>query len=170
MILIKNRLIFGTIRKFIKFIFGSIYKVVTFLSLQFTLLVLLIGAVLYFTGAMDVNPVIAVIFYVLLVASVIFAVILSIGKIVKKDKPIRKQGGMQIINNQQETEETTQVSNTLPTEERIEKSQIQSESLVKYYTVKQNPNYIMAEYLDRYELYYKTPQGLKKIRTDYKTR
>ena len=38
----------------------------------------------------------------------------------------------------------------------------------KYYNVKQNKNYVMAEYEDRYELYLKTQSGLSKVRTDYK--
>ena len=38
----------------------------------------------------------------------------------------------------------------------------------KFYQVKQNPNYIMAEFEDRYELYEKTDKGLVKIRTDQK--
>ena len=40
----------------------------------------------------------------------------------------------------------------------------------KYFKVKQNPNYIMAEYMDRYELLVKTESGLKLVRTDYKER
>ena len=39
-----------------------------------------------------------------------------------------------------------------------------------YYRVAQNPKYVMAEYVDRVELYYETPRGLKYVRTDYKTR
>ena len=38
----------------------------------------------------------------------------------------------------------------------------------QYFLVKQNPNYIMAEFEDRYELYEKTDKGLVKIRTDQK--
>lgn len=38
----------------------------------------------------------------------------------------------------------------------------------KYYAVKQNRNYVMAEYEDRYELFVKCNGGLKRVRTDYK--
>lgn len=38
----------------------------------------------------------------------------------------------------------------------------------KYYAVKQNRNYVMAEYEDRYELFVKYNGGLKRVRTDYK--
>lgn len=37
-----------------------------------------------------------------------------------------------------------------------------------YFTVKQNTNYVFAEYEDRYELFLKTESGLKYIRTDKK--
>ena len=38
----------------------------------------------------------------------------------------------------------------------------------RYYKLKQNPDYVMAEYSDRYELFLITANGLKKVRTDYK--
>ena len=38
----------------------------------------------------------------------------------------------------------------------------------KYFSVKQNKNYVMGEFADRYELYLKTDKGLKLVRTDYK--
>ena len=37
-----------------------------------------------------------------------------------------------------------------------------------YFTVKQDPRYVFAEYEDRYELYLKTESGLKYFRTDTK--
>lgn len=37
-----------------------------------------------------------------------------------------------------------------------------------YFTVKQDPRYIFAEYEDRYELYLKTESGLKYVKTDVK--
>lgn len=38
----------------------------------------------------------------------------------------------------------------------------------KYYSVRQNRDYVMAEYEDRYELFVKRDGGLQKVRTDYK--
>ncbi len=38
----------------------------------------------------------------------------------------------------------------------------------KYFRVKNNPNYVMAEYSDRYELYQITNGKLTKVRTDFK--
>lgn len=37
-----------------------------------------------------------------------------------------------------------------------------------YYSVKQDPRYVFAEYDDRYELFLKTSDGLKYVKTDYK--
>ena len=37
-----------------------------------------------------------------------------------------------------------------------------------YYRVNQNPRYIVAEFPDRYELYYEEDNGMKYVRTDYK--
>ncbi len=37
-----------------------------------------------------------------------------------------------------------------------------------YFTVKQDPRYVFAEYEDRYELYLKTESGLKYVKTDSK--
>lgn len=47
--------------------------------------------------------------------------------------------------------------------ERVEKN-----DFIGYFKVAQNPNYVMAEYVDRYELFLQTENGLKKIREDYK--
>ena len=72
----------------------------------------------------------------------------------------------QIINEEKEIEEEVLISNTK--EEKIEEVSHQTKFQVKYYQVAQNPAYVYAEYEDRYELYYKTPQGLLRVRTDYK--
>lgn len=39
---------------------------------------------------------------------------------------------------------------------------------VKYYDVKGKPDYVFAEYTDRYELFHKSAGGLEYVRTDYK--
>ena len=39
---------------------------------------------------------------------------------------------------------------------------------IKYYEVKQDSRYVFAEYDDRYELFLKTNDGLKYVKTDYK--
>ena len=44
-----------------------------------------------------------------------------------------------------------------------------SDEKPRYYKLKQNPDYVMAEYSDRYELFLITAKGLEKVRTDYKS-
>lgn len=46
--------------------------------------------------------------------------------------------------------------------------EVKKEEKPVYYEVKQNKNYVMAEYSNRYELYLKTESGLTLIRTDLK--
>ena len=53
MIPIRNRLIFGLIKKIIVGIFKIIYKVLSFLNLQITLLVVLLGGLAFLTGNME---------------------------------------------------------------------------------------------------------------------
>ena len=88
----------------------------------------------------------------------------------KKDKSV------QIVDEdtQNSNDESVQVNQQEVNLEIVKKSNAQEnvyspkQTYPKYYAVKQNKNYVMAEYQDRYELYLKTPNGLSKIRTDYK--
>ena len=159
MILHRSPLIFGFIKRIIKVFFTVIYKIFTFLNLQLTLLVGLIGLVLYLTGAFNTNQVVLIIFYLFLVLSIIYAITGTIKKLLGIQPRVKKSKGAQIIN-----EDKEDLSGAQP--------EVQQEVKVKesptYYTVKQNNNYIMAEYSDRYELYKKTENGLKKVRTDFK--
>ena len=59
------------------------------------------------------------------------------------------------------------VNNT--TEDRtIDLGESGKQTYPKYFTVKQNPKYVMAEYSDRYELFYRSESGFKRVRVDYK--
>ena len=162
MILYRSPLIFGFIRKIIKVFFTVIYKILAFFNLQLTLLLALIGLVLYITGIFEKNSIVLIIFYVLLVLSIVYAITGTIKRLLGIEKRVKKSKGAQIINEQVDSQESVQE----------EVSQVKVEQVKKenptYYTVRQNNNYIMAEYSDRYELYKKTEEGLKKVRTDYK--
>ena len=48
------------------------------------------------------------------------------------------------------------------------KTEVKQNSNIKYYEVKQDSRYVFAEYDDRYELFLKTNDGLKYVKTDYK--
>ena len=140
------------------------YKIFAFFNLQITLLFSLIGLVLYITGIFEQNRVVLIVFYLLLVLSIIYAIASTIKKLLGvnvDNKSVKKSKGMQIISNQQ----SEAVEGEKP--QSVEKEPVKVETPT-YYTVRQNNNFIMAEYSDRYELYRKTSEGLKKVRTDYK--
>ena len=164
MILYKSPLIFGIIKKMVGVFFTVIYKIFAFFNLQITLLFSLIGLVLYITGIFEQNRVVLIVFYLLLVLSIIYAIASTIKKLLGvnvDNKSVKKSKGMQIISNQQ----SEAVEGEKP--QSVEKEPVKVEAPT-YYTVRQNNNFIMAEYSDRYELYRKTSEGLKKVRTDYK--
>lgn len=156
----------------IKKIFGFIYKILSYVNLQPALFVAVIGAILFLTGVFKAVPVILLIFYIALIISFIYAIIATIkaiftgGKTEKKEKKNKdKNKSVQIV---EPTVNTTQDGGDTT-------SQVNNNALVdldgekpKYYRVQQNPNLIMAEYSNRYELFKIENQKLIKIRTDYK--
>ncbi|MBQ8427100.1 MAG: hypothetical protein IJX16_05015 [Clostridia bacterium] len=169
MILFRNRLIFGLIWKTVKVFFTVIYSILSFFNLHFTLLVGLIGVVLYFTGALDNNRAVLIIFCIILILTIVYAVIASIKKLLGLDKKVKRSKGVQIV---PETEENRRAPDSADkiqqdfVEEQVATVQVETP---KYFRVKQNPSYLMAEYSDRYELYKIENGALKKVRTDYKT-
>ena len=160
MILYRSPLIFGVIKRIVKVFFTVIYKIFSFFNLQFTLLISLLGSVLYLTGVFNSNKVVLIIFYLLLVLSIVYAIAGTIKRLLGIQPRVKKSKGAQIINEQPEA-----VDNNQTQTEEVQQVKIESPT---FYTVKQNNNYIMAEYSDRYELFRKTESGLKKVRTDYK--
>ena len=162
MILYRSPLIFGIVRKIIKVFFTVIYKIFAFFNLQFTLLLALIGLVLYITGIFSSNQSVLIVFYLLLVLSIIYAIVGTVKKLLGIQPSVKKSKGAQIINQQVEMAEPKQTESGSVNTEQVKKE------TPTYFTVKQNNNFIMAEYSDRYELFRKTEDGLKKIRTDYK--
>lgn len=169
MLLIKNRSILGGLKKAVKVIFEAVYKVLSFFNLQFTLLVGFVGLILYVTGLFHKYPQIRVWFLVAVVASVFLGLFLFIRKLFKKTKKLEDKadrGNVQTVRVESEQAETPKPKEEM---EQTTPTVIQNEK-PKYYNVAQNPNFIMAEYPDRYELYKKTPNGLVKVRTDLKNR
>lgn len=145
------------IRALIKLVFKIIYSVIALFNLQLTLFLLLVGAMLFFTGTMANYPVLMPVFQVALVLSIIYAIVATLRKALGIDKKVKKSKGVQIV---QPQEEKVQPIKEQSVHQTVEKP--------RYFSVKQNPNYVMAEFNDRYELYLKTKDGLEKIRTDYK--
>lgn len=165
MLPIRNRLIFGMIKRIISTLFKAIYSVISIFNLQLALLVLVVGLVVYLTGAMN-NPTVKLIFDGAFILSVVFAILLTIKKLLGIGKSPKKSKGVQVVN----TEQTVQQAQ--PVQPVVATPIIQSQTVVPekpvYYRVKGNDNYVMAEYSDKYELFLITDGGLKKVRTDFK--
>lgn len=166
MILYKNRLVFGMIRRIIKTVFSVAYKVIKAFNLHFTLFVLLLGIVLAVLGVIAKEGAGLYVYLVVLALTVVYAVVKNI-KNVFGIKP--QKGKIKIVKVDdktfQETQPQEQQSNLQQFHEQLVQSYVETP---KYYAVKNNPNYVYAEYSDRYELFLKTSNGLKKVRVDYK--
>lgn len=130
---------------------GAIYKVLSLFNLQVPLFILVLGTILYFTGAME-NQTLFDVFKIAFAVSIIIAIIVTIRKILGLNK--KKNRNKSNANVQVTPQPQTPVA--------------EAPVYPIYYAVKDNPDYVMGEFEDRYELYKKTPQGLTLIRTDYK--
>ncbi len=173
MILVKNNLIFGTIKRIILLVFKIIYKIIAFLNLQFSLLIALVGLVLFLTGVFEGRGELTSVYLVILICSVIFSLIGTVLKWLNVTPKRKKRGNVKIskdgsndvevnANNQPQLDMQQNINN----QEEVVNGSLKQYPI--YYTVKQNDAYVMAEFVDRYELYLKTPSGLKKVRIDYK--
>ena len=163
MILLRNRLIVGVIKNIIKTVFTVVLKIFQFFNLQFSLLIALIGCVLYITGTFDQNPVVLLVFQLMLIASIVYAIVGTIKKVLGIEKKSKNSKGVQIVKPEQ-NESTEDEQKEQPVVTQI--AEIEQKPM--YFRVKNHPDYIMAEYSDRVELFKRTEAGLRKIRTDYK--
>ena len=151
----KNRALLGIVWAIIKTVFKLVYGILKFFNLHLAFLVAIAGVVLFFTGALK-NSVVLTVFYVAVIFSIVYAIFTTIKKLLGfGGKKVSKSKGVQIVDEEKSSsgdDEEDQDITDYP----------------KYYKVKQNPAYVMAEFKDRYELYLKTKDGLKLVRTDYK--
>ncbi len=187
MILIKNRLIFGIIRGAIVTVFKLVYSVIKLLRLQEVLLLLMVGLVLFLTGAFS-NSTLLTLYVITVAGSVVLTILYSIRKIFKNNKKPKKSRGVAIMPNEYVEQPPVQSDMERYYEQRHEdyakqelqkapsveyvtpryEAKIEERVTPRYFAVKGHPGYYMAEYSDRVELYKNTETGLKKIRTDYK--
>jgi len=121
--------------------------------------------VVYLTGAMN-NPTVKLIFDGAFILSVVFAILLTIKKLLGIGKSPKKSKGVQVVNTEQTVQQAQPVQPVVATP--IIQSQTVAPETPVYYRVKGNDNYVMAEYSDKYELFLITDGGLKKVRTDFK--
>ena len=166
MILYKSPLIFGAIKKIFVSIFKIIYKVLALFNLQLTLFVGLISLVLYLTGTLNDNPTLVVIVVLAVVLSLVYAVYATLKKVFRV---VKKQTPVKIVKpSPNEDSLSMQTENTAQIADKESEAVHYEEEKPVYYKVKQDSRYVMAEYSDRYELLLKRPNGLVKVRTDYK--
>lgn len=168
MLYVKNRLIIGAIIGLIKGVLKFIYQLLSLFNLQITLLIGVVGLILFFSGVFENNSGAELIFFILLIFSILYAVYVSVKKVFKFDeKKKEKRSKIDIVETKSVETDRKEQNSFVDEQFLIKEPKIEIEK-PKYYRVKQNPNYVMAEYSDRYELFCKTENGLKKVRTDYK--
>lgn len=183
MIYNKSRLIIGPITKFFKAIFKGVYWVISLLNLQVALLVVVLGIIVYFLGLFEDNAVMRLIFLIAIIFSVAYALIATFCKVfkidTKKDKDKNKPVDKYMVKDKKPNQQPEQIQQVQQTNNyaqtnydsgvyQEQKVDVFQQEKPRYFRVKQNPNYIMAEYSNRYELYLQTEKGLQKVRTDYK--
>lgn len=153
--------------KFIfKIVFGFIYKILSIFNLQPALFFCLLGIVLYFAGVFE-NAVFLLIYQLALILSFVYAIAQTVSKMLGLNKKVKKSKGAQIIDTDKQSENVKDEKNK--SEDLLDDElKTTTEQVPKYFRVKQNPDYVMAEYPDRYELYQIQDGKLKKIRTDNK--
>lgn len=167
--------------KFFSDIASGIYFLISCVNLQYAILVLLVGLVLFITGVFTSTPIVETIFFIVLAITIFLAIFLTIKKLLngkgkrqkKKDVGDVSDFGTESTAKQNQVENENQNVVTLPITEQMEiarENGVTEKPVVYpiYFKVKQNNNYVMAEFEDRYELYYNSKKGLVRVRTDYK--
>ncbi len=81
MILHKSNLIFGAIKAIAVVCFMAVYKVLSLLCMQGVFLLAILGLILYVTGVFANNPIILLVYYVVLAITAIISLSLLIRKI-----------------------------------------------------------------------------------------
>ena len=170
--------IFRAIKKIIAIALKTVYRLLCVFNLQFTILVVLVGILLWALGVFENGGLPLILFVIVFIGSIVLALVITARKILGLDKPKNKQSKIQILTDDKSAQvvqspivppvENVQVTNANQYVVQPQQNIIVTEEVPKYYRVKQNNNYVMAEYSNRYELFLITPNGLKKIRTDYK--
>lgn len=196
MLAVKNRLIFGIIKRFITGVLKVINGVLSLFNLQAAALAGLVGLILYLTGVFERNAAVFLVYCLVLIGAVVFAVVKTVMNLLGISGKNKKRKGVEIMDVGDEAVHAPQKeqTNTFKSQageyapqahtaanafensavREVFGEEVSAETPAKsrvyplYFSVKQNKDYIMAEYADRYELYFKDAYGLKKIRTDYK--
>ncbi len=144
---------FGTVVKFVENFFQSVWIVIRSLCLQPLLTIGLVWLILIaFLPGEKITSTFITVFLILAGMGLIYAILGTAYKIIAyiKSTPSRKR-----------KKKKTVVSVSEVTEE-------DRRGKPMYFRVKQNPKYVMAEYPDRYELYYDDDGDLKLVQVKQK--
>lgn len=166
MIYIKSRKLFPSFFKTGKTVSKWIFDFLTFLNLHVILFVVVVGILLYLLGVFNTVPELVIVYPIVLVLSIIFAISSTINKIINpKSKNKKKKKNTQ---DKDEPKVDVKVSNDVNYNEPKVDEPLDTTKVIRYFKTAKNPNVVVVEYIDRYDLYYKSNTGFKFIRTDYK--
>ena len=170
MIYIKTNLISGLIKivfEVVALLIKYLFKILKSLHLRLLFTICLVGAFLEIVySRLSGNATYLIVFLTLVGFAFVRFLFLNLENhfvsSINIKKPIRSE------EIQKEEIQKPQFQEEIPPTTNVYKAPININKKPLYYRVSQNPKYVMAEYNDRYELFYESENGLKYIRTDYK--
>ncbi len=171
--LFRSRLILGFLVRLITDAITIIYKLIKLFNLQLALLVVLIGFIVFVIAGVELNGIIFTVFVVALFLSILVAVIGTVRNLLGLNKKPEKKRRAKVSYQESPAVQPQPVKaveagyDYVPQNTQSFMNNAGYERPV-YYRTKQNPDYIFAEFSDRYELYKMSAGQLIKIRTDYK--
>ena len=171
MLFVKRYLIIGYIKNAIKTVATVVFKILCLFHLQLTLLCAVFGCILEIAfGIVLKNKITFTIFHLIIALTIIYAIIKTLSVILGFDrrKKNKKKNTAEIVNKEPKKNKVKDNQPIIEEVKEVEKIEEKNIDKPKYFRVKQNPKYVMAEYIDRYELFYDTGNGYKYVRTDYK--
>lgn len=167
-------LIWGIIEGIMRFLAKTVYVVFSLLHLGPLFVYSVVGGIVHLiwnvfekgTWAFTAYHIVGAILIAYAVVATVCS-LLGIGRSKKKDK---RASNVNIVEREDVKDEPVEEFAEKPEKPQKKKRIKEKEEKVYpvYSVVKQNPSYFMAEYEDRYELYYKTTDGYRHVRTDYK--
>ena len=179
--------IFGIIEKAITFVVKTLLKLLGFFHLTPMFLVGIVGVILHFTGVLN-DQTARTVFNVAIGLCAFYALCAIVYSFTGRGKKNRenKRGKVEVVKKKKKGKkgeealqpvimsqpvimpEQTSQQVVIPQQTVVQPVYTQIKAGPTYYEIKNNPSFVMAEYLDKYVLYKKTENGLVKIRTDYK--
>lgn len=163
------RLVTGVIEGVAKLIFIVIDK----LHLKFLAFYLLVGLIVWLAGGMPKGGWFIIAYFIGLALIVIYwfyrFFTAPLRYLKRKKKPSASGSEVQIVPLSTEGAGQSPVVEQQPSPDVCPDSAPVSPVRPRYFRVRQNPKYVMAEYPDRYELFYERKAGdWQYVRTDYK--